>query len=248
MTVLEHVYPFNINSGTDANARNHTGTITWTRDDTTQVVSMRVQWVRTGVGTGAIYVNFPAGTVPAEMAPEIDQYPYVDGVSFEIRASDLGGYTYISGATGDAEYRYTTDAPIVEPEPEPDPVPTMSSVELKINRDNTTAFIAVKPSSVVLIPQEKVEQPSGGYKLVDGEPRRQQTFRIIELGMHQTPPIITLTDGKQRAVDFWLLGEWDADMAVDDHWMAEDGREWLVGDIVRSNHYETRGLVVERGK
>jgi len=124
----------------------------------------------------------------------------------------------------------------------------MDATELKYHRLNTTSFIEVKPVSIVLIPQAKVPQPSGGYKMVDQDPRAPQTMRIIELGMHQTPPIITLTDGKQRAVDFWLLGEHDADMAVDDHWMAEDGREWLVGDIVRSNQYETRGLVVERGK
>jgi hypothetical protein len=124
----------------------------------------------------------------------------------------------------------------------------MDAVELRINRENTTAFIAVKPSEIALVPQTKVDQPSGGWKLVDGEAKAPQTFRIIELGMQTTPPIITLTDGKQRAVEFWLLGEWNANMAVDDHWLAEDGREWLVGDIVRSNQYETRGLVVERGK
>lgn len=124
----------------------------------------------------------------------------------------------------------------------------MDAAELKYNRLNTTEFIEVKPVTIALVPQEKVSQPSGGYKLVDQAPREPQTFRIIELGAHQNPPIIVLTDGKQRAVDFWLLGEWDANMAVNDHWVAEDGREWLVGDIVRSNHYETRGLVVERGK
>jgi hypothetical protein len=124
----------------------------------------------------------------------------------------------------------------------------MDATELRINRANTTAFIEVKPSSIALIPQTRRRTSAGGWVYEDQPAREPQTFRIIELGMHQTPPILTLTDGKQRAVDFWLLGEWDANMAVDDHWLAEDGREWLVGDIVRSNQYETRGLVVERGK
>lgn len=124
----------------------------------------------------------------------------------------------------------------------------MDSTELTINRLNTTAFISAKPTSLILTPRERVKTPGGGFKYEDRTPRSAQTFRIIELGMQSTPPIMTLTDGKQREVDFWLLGEWDAAMAVDDWWRAEDGREWFVGDIVRDNGYETRGLVAERGK
>lgn len=124
----------------------------------------------------------------------------------------------------------------------------MNPIELSINRLNTQAFINAKPSSIELIPQTKEETKSGGYKLVPGTARSPQTMRIIELGANQTPPIITLTDGKQREASFWLLALHDAAMAVNDYWVAADGREWLVGDIVRSNHYETRGLVTERGK
>lgn len=124
----------------------------------------------------------------------------------------------------------------------------MDPVELRYHRENTTAFIAVKASMITLIPQSKVPTPAGGYKNVDGVPRQPQTMRIIELGMNQTPPILRLTDGTERVLDFWLLGQWDAAIAVDDYWVAEDGRQWLVGDIIRPNGYETRALVVERGK
>lgn len=129
----------------------------------------------------------------------------------------------------------------------------MNEVELKYNRIQTTAFIAVKPSIITLIPQNKIEQPSGGYKLADGDPRDPQTFRIIELGFNHEPPVVELTDGSQREASFWLLGEWDATVDINDYWTASDPdtgrvRTWLVGDIVRSNHYETRALVVERGK
>lgn len=124
----------------------------------------------------------------------------------------------------------------------------MNAVELRLNRVNTDAFIRVKPSEIVLVPQTKVYQASGGYKLVDDPAREPQTFRIIELGANQSPPILRLTDGTQREAEFWLLGSWDAAMAVNDHWKALDGREWIVGDIVRDNGYEVRGLVAERGK
>lgn len=124
----------------------------------------------------------------------------------------------------------------------------MDATELDLHRKNTTAFIAVKPSVLTLTPHEQNRTQGGGYRLDAQPPRDPQTMRIIELGAHQSPPILVLTDGKQREASYWLLAEWDADMAVNDTWMAADGREWLVGDIVRSNEYETRGLVVERGK
>lgn len=124
----------------------------------------------------------------------------------------------------------------------------MDPVELHYHRLNTEAFINTKPSSIVLVPQIKESTASGGYKLVAGEPRPPQIFRIIELGANQSPPILVLTDGKQREASFWLLGKWDAVVGVNDYWIAPDGREWLVGDIVRSNGYEVRGLVTERGK
>ena len=124
----------------------------------------------------------------------------------------------------------------------------MDPVELDINRRNTRAFIAAKPSVIVLTPQTKVDTPSGGYKLAPGDPRGDQVLRIIELGANQSPPILTTQDGKQREAAFWLLGLHDAVMEINDFWTAPDGREWLVGDIVRANGYEVRGLVTERGK
>ena len=123
----------------------------------------------------------------------------------------------------------------------------MDAIELRIHRENTAAYIAFKPSSISLIPVERTRTASGGYKETDLPSRPPQTFRIIELGSNQSPPIITLQDGKQRAASFWLLGLWDANVGINDHWTAADAREWQIGDIVRANGYEMRALVVERG-
>lgn len=128
----------------------------------------------------------------------------------------------------------------------------MDAIELQMHRLNTEAFIQAKPVFLTLTPQIREDTPSGGYKLVSQPERPQQMFRIVELGANQAPPILTLQDGKQREVDFWLLGTWDAKVGVNDTWtMVDDAtgrtRTWLVGDIVRSNEYEVRGLVVERG-
>lgn len=122
-----------------------------------------------------------------------------------------------------------------------------ASPELSIHRQNTTAYIAANPTSVTLVPiQEKVRTASGGWTTSDAAPREPQTMRIIELGARVEPATVKLQDGTERVVRFWLLGEWDASIEVGDHWV-EGSREWEVGDIIRSNHYETRALVAERG-
>lgn len=123
----------------------------------------------------------------------------------------------------------------------------MDATELAIHIENTKAYISVKSSSITLTPVARVTTASGGYKNTDTFPRPAQVFRIIELSTNTTPPIITLSDGKQRSVEFLLLGLPSAAVAVDDHWLM-DGREWRVGDVVRSNLYEVRAMVVERGK
>lgn len=125
----------------------------------------------------------------------------------------------------------------------------MDDLELRIHRENTKAYIDYKPTSIVLVPKtERVRTASGGWRDEDATPRQAQTFRIIEQGARSVPAEIRTQDGKVRVVDFMLLGEHDAQVAVDDHWTGEDGRIWEVGDIMRPNGYEVRALVAERGR
>ena len=123
----------------------------------------------------------------------------------------------------------------------------MDATELAVHRKNTLAFIAANPTVVTLIPiQEKVRTASAGWTTQDADPRVPQTMRIIEPSSRSIPATVKLQDGTERVVSFWLLGAHDALVAVGDHWDA-DGRSWEIGDIIRSNHYETRALVAERG-
>lgn len=127
--------------------------------------------------------------------------------------------------------------------------PQIAFAETDIHRKNTLAFIAANPTVVTLIPiQEKTRTASGGWTTADAPARAPQTMRIIEPGARTTPATVKLQDGTERVVSFWLLGAHDALVAVGDHWTEADGRSWEVGDIIRSNHYETRALVAERGK
>lgn len=123
-----------------------------------------------------------------------------------------------------------------------------NTAESDIHRKNTLAFIAANPTAVTLIPiQEKVRTASAGWTVQSGTPRSSQIMRIIEPSARSTPATVKLQDGTERVVSFWLLGAHDAAVAVGDHWTEADGRSWEVGDIIRSNHYETRALVAERG-
>lgn len=123
----------------------------------------------------------------------------------------------------------------------------MTPAELAILQKNTISFIADRPSAIVLTPRSKEETAGGGWKYEIGAARDEQTLRIIELGMLSTPPVIILSNGKQRAVEYWLLGPHDAEMEIWDFW--EDGdKTWEIGHVIRDNGYETRGLVAERGE
>jgi len=124
----------------------------------------------------------------------------------------------------------------------------MDATELAIHRANTIAFIAENPTAVTLIPKVgKVRIPSGGWRDEDAIPRLPQSLRIIELGSRSNPPTFRAQDGSVREVHFWLLGTYDADMEPGDHWQGATGRQWEVADVIRFNHYEVRGLVVEYG-
>jgi hypothetical protein len=122
-------------------------------------------------------------------------------------------------------------------------------IETRVNIANTRHFIAAKPVSVVLIPHGRVRTPAGGYKEEDGRPRAPQTFRIIETGIQTTPAMVAGQDGEMRVVLFWMLGLPDAEVARNDWWVdSVDGREMEITDIVRSNGYEIRMVVTERGR
>lgn len=123
----------------------------------------------------------------------------------------------------------------------------MDIIELAIQIENTAMFIDAKPTDLALISKTRVRTPAGGYTWADGPIRPAQTFRIIELGTETAPPQVKLQDGKVRSVSFWLLATPDVVVERGDHWTADDGRVWEVADVIRSNEYEIRAVVVESG-
>ena len=132
--------------------------------------------------------------------------------------------------------------PIIVPTPpSTDPV-VAREPELLIHRRNTEYFIAWNPYPVTLIPRERVKTSSGS-KWVDGSPRVVQTMRLIP--QSETTPPVTTADGKVRSVTHVLLGRWDADMAIGDHWTDTIGSTFEIVDMSTPNGYELKALIEE---
>jgi hypothetical protein len=119
----------------------------------------------------------------------------------------------------------------------------MNLAELGVQRKLTHAFIQTQPVELTLIPRERVKQPAGGWAYVDGAPRAPQTMRLVEPSSWPRPT--ATADGIERTVDFILLGDWDAELGLFDHF-AHDGATWEVVDLLHFNGWERRALVARR--
>lgn len=134
---------------------------------------------------------------------------------------------------------------IILPKP-PEPVPEgYISLELAILRDQTTYFIAANPVDLILNPVFHEKTSTGGSRRINLPPRPVQRLRLISMSASQKP---TLTDdGIEREIDLTLLGEWDAQIDVNDWWRDGEGLLYEVIEMVPYNGYEVRALVVKSG-
>lgn len=136
--------------------------------------------------------------------------------------------------------------PIIVPDP-PRSTPQIDlTLELAIQRENTSYYIAYDPVEITLIPRTQTRTASGGVKFEDGPPRLPQVMRLIPTTSDQKPTV-TL-DGKERQIDFTLMGQWDAQMEPYDYWRDEEGQKYEVVEIISAGKmYERKGLVVLHG-
>ena len=121
--------------------------------------------------------------------------------------------------------------------------------EIAAKRRGTTAFIAANPTTLALIPVDITRTETGGKLVSDGQARPERVFRVIEQASAygNNPGLLRAADGQQRRVTFQLLGDWDAEMAVGDHWTDADGVRLEVVELLPYNGYERRGRVVRYG-
>ena len=123
----------------------------------------------------------------------------------------------------------------------PNPEPSVSSGYLTAQRSATKAFIADDPTTITLIPRDRVATQSGGYQLVDGVPRPAQTVKMVLLSSDQRPTVTVA--GVERVVDYHLVGPYDMQIAVGDVWDAEDGTRWEVVGFSEGWDYMTKAFI-----
>jgi hypothetical protein len=123
-----------------------------------------------------------------------------------------------------------------------------SPIELEVNRANTAAFINANPVMVTLVPRVR-SQSGEGEVWSETAPRVAQKVRLIDQSSAAgpTPGILSSLDGRQRTLEFFLLGEYDAEFGMNDRWTDGDGATWEILDLLPFNGYERRARVVRYG-
>lgn len=109
----------------------------------------------------------------------------------------------------------------------------MNSFELSVQRANTKAFIAADAVQVTLIPRNKEQLPSGGFRFQNGLPRTTQTMRIIPITDVVQP--VQDENGVDIAPSFVLMGAHDAEMERFDVFV-RDGVKYQILTPIRPDH------------
>lgn len=119
-------------------------------------------------------------------------------------------------------------------------------IDLEEQRRLTTTFIEFDPVTITLIPREQISDGQGGKKKVNGTPRTPQIFTLIEPGNSGQFEPYYAESGEQYTVQFLLLGEYDAIIAVDDVFKL-DGKDYKIVALMPDNKYEKRAVVLKHG-
>lgn len=110
----------------------------------------------------------------------------------------------------------------------------------------TTQYIQYDPTEIVLIPYVDTPSSTGGFTRAEGTPKDPQTFKLIAQASFSTRPIVTIA-GVERIIDYVLLGHWESDMEVGDHWTDPvDGALYEVIAIEAGHGYERKGFVTRK--
>lgn len=125
----------------------------------------------------------------------------------------------------------------------------LSAEELQANKEMTHWFIQSDPTVVSLVPREQVKQPSGGFKWTDLPPKPPQTVKMIPQG-GSLGGIVTAEDGTNRRYDFVMVGEWNANIHINDYFQDPHQKDvmWQITGMEPFNGYEVKARVSAYGR
>lgn len=118
--------------------------------------------------------------------------------------------------------------------------------ELKVNRQNTAAFIDANHAVITLTPRTQTRTGTGGFTWTTGTPRTPQKFHFGER-VTNAMPTNRVAGGTQRVEDYTLLGNYNAAIEVGDIFTL-DGADWEVVALQQENGYERRATVIRYGQ
>jgi len=112
---------------------------------------------------------------------------------------------------------------------------TALATELAINRDNTDKYINIDPTEIILIPRREI-WVAGSKRMADQTPRVPQTFKV---NWQYSTGQVTVIDGTTFRFDYVIIGRYDAEVEINDHWSHLD-QDFEVHYVFPSNGYEVR--------
>lgn len=121
---------------------------------------------------------------------------------------------------------------------------------IEMNRNLTHWFIMQDPVDVVLIPRVTTRTTTGATKQEDGPSRPLQRFKFVYGGNTGAgrAGIVPTGDGRERMFSYVLIGDYDAEVDVGDHWTDDKGQNWEVEEILPYNGYEKKATLRSYGR
>lgn len=120
----------------------------------------------------------------------------------------------------------------------------MDSVELRVNRKQTDAFIKENFVTITLVRGGgRVSDGAGGWTTTPGAPISPQMFRLIPQGGNTQSRNI---DGEQISPAYVMIGKHDANIQTGDTFLY-NGRNYDVSFVREDRDYESWAEVIYRG-
>lgn len=116
---------------------------------------------------------------------------------------------------------------------------------LKVLRKQTKWFIDDDPFEITLTPRsQSTRVAGGGFVKSNGTPRAPQIVKLVYAGSARGASgqegIQVTSDGVERRYDYVIVGEWDMEIEVGDHWLDPRGNRCEVTSLIPDNMYERR--------